>query len=114
LKRPPLLPVAILAILFCGAIGVVLLRVLADRKPHSVLLKWNAPVPRPGVTVTSYSIFRGTQPGGPYDPLVSGVTSLTYTDTTVNNGKTYYYVVRAVDAAGNPSPYSEEASAAVP
>jgi fibronectin type 3 domain-containing protein len=108
------LPIAILAILLCGAGGLVLFRVLAYLGPHSILLKWNAPVPRPGVTVTSYSIFRGTQPGGPYDPLVSGVTSLSYTDTTVSNGKTYYYVVRAVDAAGNPSPYSEEASAAVP
>lgn len=111
MKRAPLLPIAILAILFCGTGGVVLFRVLG---PHSVLLKWNAPAPRPGVSVASYSVYRGTQAGGPYEEIASGVTTLSYTDNTVSNGKTYYYLVRAVDSAGNPSPYSEEVSAKIP
>jgi hypothetical protein len=113
LKRPPLLLIAILAILLCGA-GVVLVRVLAYLGPHSIVLKWNAPAPRPGVSVASYSVYRGTQTGGPYEEIATGVTTLSYTDSTVSNGKTYYYLVRAVDSAGNPSPYSEEASAKIP
>ena len=108
------MPIAILAILFCGVVGVVLFRVMADQRAHSVVLRWNAPVPKPGITVASYSVLRGTQPGGPYKPIALGITRLSYTDSNVSNGKTYYYVVRAVDTAGNQSPYSEEASAAIP
>ena len=107
------LPVAILAILFWGIVGVVLFRVMADEKPHSVLLKWNPPAPKPGVTVASYNIYR-SQSDGPFGPLASGVPAPTYVDTKVSNGTTYYYFVRAVDAAGHESPPSNQASAEIP
>lgn len=42
---------------------------------------------------TSYTVKRSTTPGGPYTPIVTGITETTYTDSAVTNGTTYYYVV---------------------
>ena len=112
MRRASLLSVAILAILFSGIVGVMLFRVAADQKVHSVLLKWDAP-PKPGYTVASYNVYRSPS-HGPYERIASGVTVSTYTDHDVRNGKTYYYFVRAVDPAGHESPISNQASAAIP
>jgi hypothetical protein len=49
---------------------------------------------------TSYTVLRATTSGGPYSTIVSGVTVPSYTDTTVTNGTTYYYVVTATNSAG--------------
>lgn len=114
MRRTPLLPIAILAVVLCGIVGVVLFRAAADPKPHTVVLRWNPPEPRPGITVSSYSIFRGTQSGGPYEKIASGLMDLTYTDRDVISGKTYYYVVRSVDGTDRESTPSQEVTAAVP
>jgi hypothetical protein len=59
----------------------------------------------------SYNVYRSTTTGGPYDAqIASGQVSTTYTDTSVTNGTTYYYVVRGVNSAGESS-NSPEASA---
>jgi fibronectin type 3 domain-containing protein len=42
------------------------------------------------------------------------VASLSYTDSTVQSGATYYYVTTAVDAAGNESIFSNEVKAVIP
>ncbi len=39
---------------------------------------------------------------------------VSYTDTTVMTGTTYYYVTTAVDGSGNESVYSNEVSAVIP
>jgi hypothetical protein len=53
--------------------------------------------------------------GGPYTLITSSpLAGITFTDTTVQAGLTYFYVVTAVDASGNESAYSNEASATVP
>jgi fibronectin type 3 domain-containing protein len=39
---------------------------------------------------------------------------MTYTDTTVQNRTTYYYVTTAVDSTGTESLYSPEAQAIIP
>jgi fibronectin type 3 domain-containing protein len=106
------LPLAIVAVLLFGIVGAVLLRVGADEKPHSVLLKWNPPAPKPGVTVTGYNVYR-SQPDGTFAPLAS-VTAPTYLDDKVRPGTTYSYFVRAVNSAGQESPPSNQASAAIP
>ena len=58
---------------------------------------------------TSYNVYRGTASGGPYAKISSANTTSS-TDSTVTNGTTYYYVVTAVNSAGE-SGYSNEASA---
>lgn len=101
----------ILAILGTGIVGVVLFRVGAAEKPHSVLLKWNPAVPKPGVTIAAYKIYRSSSDGN-FEPLASAP-SPTYVDTKVSSGATYQYFVVAVDSAGNRSPPSNTASATI-
>jgi fibronectin type 3 domain-containing protein len=65
--------------------------------------------------VTGYNVYRGNASGGPYTVLNSSlVGSLTYTDSTVQAGQTYFYVVTAVDSTGAESTYSTQASGAIP
>jgi fibronectin type 3 domain-containing protein len=112
LRRASLLPIAILAIVFSGVVGVVLFRVAADQKPHPVVLKWNPPVPQPGITVAGYNVYR-SESDGPFRK-VAGVVAPTYTDDKVSSGKTYGYFVRAVDPAGQESPASNRTDATIP
>jgi len=59
----------------------------------------------------SYNVYRGTAAGGESTtPIVTGVTSTSYTNTGLTNGTTYYYKVKAVNSGGT-SAYSNEASA---
>src|SRR6202167_5491357 len=48
---------------------------------------------------TSYFVKRGTASGGPYT-TVGTPAGTTYADTNLTNGTAYYYVVTAVNAAG--------------
>jgi hypothetical protein len=59
--------------------------------------------------VTGYHVKRSTTNGGPYTH-VSAPTSAAFTDTGLTNGTTYYYVVSALNAAGE-GPNSAQASA---
>jgi hypothetical protein len=78
---------------------------------HSVVLTWNASTS----AVAGYNVYRGTVSGGPYTKINSAlVTALTYTDSTVQNGTTYYYVTTAVDSGGTESVHSNEVSAPIP
>ncbi len=70
-----------------------------------IALKWST-----ATGATSYNIKRSTTKGGPYTKLATALTS-TYTDATAKTGTTYYYVVTAVNVAGE-SASSTEASAA--
>ncbi len=106
------MPLAILAVLLFGIVGAVLFRVGADGKPHTVLLKWDPPASKPGVTVTRYNVYR-SQPDGTFAPLAS-VTAPAYVDDKVSSGTTYHYFVRAVDSTGQESPPSNPASATIP
>jgi fibronectin type 3 domain-containing protein len=69
-----------------------------------VTLGWNA-----SSGATSYNLYRGTASGAE-TLLASGLTGTSFTDTSVVNGTTYYYIVRAVNAGGT-STASNEASA---
>jgi len=78
---------------------------------HSVDLSWKASTS----SVTGYNVYRGTTNGGPYSKINSSlITSLNFSDTSVNSGNTYYYVSTAVDSAGAESSYSNQASAQIP
>jgi hypothetical protein len=78
---------------------------------HSVALAWNASTS----TVAGYNVYRSTVSGGPYTKInPSLVVVLSYTDSTVQSGATYFYVTTAVDSSGNESIYSNEVSASIP
>jgi fibronectin type 3 domain-containing protein len=66
--------------------------------------------------VSGYRVYRSTVSGGAYAMISSSslVASLSYTDSTVQSGATYYYVTTAVDAAGNESIFSNEVKAVIP
>ena len=91
---------------------MVLFRVAADQEPHNVVLKWNPPAPQAGITVAGYNVYR-SESDGPFQK-VANVIPPTYTDDKVSSGKTYGYFVRAVDPAGQESPASNRAEAAIP
>jgi fibronectin type 3 domain-containing protein len=79
--------------------------------PHSVALTWTS---SPSV-VAGYDIYRSEVSGGPYSKLDSAVVAAdTFTDTTVQAGLTYYYVVTSVTPAGVQSADSTQTSATIP
>jgi fibronectin type 3 domain-containing protein len=57
-------------------------------------------------TATSYNVKRATTTGGPYTKI-SSPTSPSFTDTGLTNGTTYFYVVSAVNSAGESANSSE-------
>jgi len=62
--------------------------------------------------VNGYNVYRSTTSGSSYSKLNSlFLSSSNYTDNSVTNGTTYYYVVTAVDISSNESNYSSEVSA---
>jgi len=78
---------------------------------HSATLSWADS----DSTVTGYNVYRSTVSGGPYTKLDSSLIAATIsTDTAVQAGQTYYYVVTSVDTSGVESAYSSEASAIIP
>ncbi len=72
-----------------------------------VTLTWTA-----STGATGYNVQRATTSGGPYTQLaeVAAPTSNGYTDSSVTNGTTYYYVVQTLTAAGS-SAFSPQVSA---
>lgn len=77
---------------------------------HSVALNWKAST---SSNVVGYNIYRGSISGS-YGLLNSMDSTTSYTDSTVQNGQTYFYVVTAVNSAGAESPYSNPAEALIP
>jgi hypothetical protein len=78
---------------------------------HSVALSWNASTS----TVAGYNVYRSTVSGSGYTKVNSSlVPGLTYTDSTVQSGTTYFYVTTAVDSTGMESTYSNQVLAAIP
>lgn len=80
----------------------------------AVRLAWN---PSPEPDVAGYIVYRASPPGGPYVRLTPGlVTATVAADRTVERGRTYAYVVTAVDRAKrvNESARSNEVTATVP
>jgi len=66
-------------------------------------------------TVSGYNVYRSTVSGTGYTKLNSSLVSgLTYTDSSVQNRTTYFYVATAVDSGGNESTYSNEMQAVIP
>ena len=74
----------------------------------SVTLHWT---PNTEADFASYTVFRSTNSGGPYDTIAQGITANTFLDKSASQPRPYYYVIKAVDDSQNQSSYSAEASA---
>jgi hypothetical protein len=78
---------------------------------HTVSLNWTGSV---SSGVVGYKIYRGTISGGPYALLASVGATTTFSDSSIQAGQTYYYVITAIDTNNNESAYSAQATAAIP
>ena len=74
-----------------------------------VTLTWSAPTNDGGVSITNYKIYRGTTSGSETS-LTNLGNVLTYSDSNLTDGQTYYYRVSAVNSVGE-SGHTEEVSA---
>lgn len=78
---------------------------LAEEGQGQVGLNWN-----PVADAVGYIVSRSPVSGGGYVP-VAEVAGNAYNDSGLQNGRLVYYIVQAVDAAGNVGEQSQEASA---
>src|SRR4029077_12513325 len=79
--------------------------------PHTVSLSWTASTS----VVSGYNVYRSITSGSGYAKLNGSlVSAVLYTDSSVVNGTTYYYVTTAVDSTGAESVNSNEAAAVIP
>jgi hypothetical protein len=79
--------------------------------PHTVSLAWTASTS----VVSGYNVYRSTTSGSGYAKVNGSLVAVVnYTDSSVANGTTYYYVTTAVDGSGNESSYSNQATAVIP
>jgi endo-1,4-beta-D-glucanase Y/fibronectin type 3 domain-containing protein len=88
-----------------GTIPPAPTNLVATAGNQQVALTWNA-----STGATSYTVLRATVSGGPYISVQTGITTTSFTNTSLTNGTTYFFVVRAVNAAGT-SGNSAQASA---
>ena len=86
----------------------------AQAATHSATLTWTW-TQTGGDPATGFHVQRSQVSGGPYTVVgtVSSVATLTYTDTTVAGGQTYYYVVTAFNSGGDSAP-SNQATGVIP
>lgn len=78
---------------------------------HQVVLAWQASASK----VVGYNVYRKTVSDSSYVLLnAQPITSLTYTDSTVQSGQTYYYAVTALDGNGVQSAFSNQGTAVIP
>ena len=97
--------VLILSLLACLLPAALLLssRGRWPHKKHRVTLKWQAPALPAGEIVVGYNIYRSDQENGHDELIAEKVNALTYIDTAVQSGHTYYYRVTSMDAKGRES-----------
>jgi hypothetical protein len=78
---------------------------------HTVTLSWTASTS----TVSGYNVYRSATNGSGYVKINSSLLpGLSYEDTAIQSGTTYYYVATAVDPSGNESSDSNQATAVIP
>lgn len=83
---------------------------VVSASPAGIALSWDAVSGDP--SLYGYEVLRSGTSGGPYT-MVARITDTSYTDTSVVEGATYYYVVRSLDLSfnrsGNSAPVTAKA-----
>lgn len=74
-----------------------------------VIIDWDAPTSDGGASITNYNLYRG-QSAGSETLLITLGNVLTYTDTAVTNGNTYFYQASAVNSVGESSKSNEDSA----
>lgn len=83
---------------------------IAENTLAGIRLSWN---PSSEVDCKGYKVYRSEVPGEQYVEI-GNESLISFIDETAEAGNTYYYVITAVDLAGNESEYSEEVSETAP
>jgi hypothetical protein len=97
-----------------GATTAVSLTGTGQSVSHHVNLSWSAPT-NSTAPVAGYNVFRALTGTATYQQLnASTITVTNYVDGNVQNGATYDYVVRSLDASGVSSEPSNISTAAIP
>lgn len=98
-------------LVFCPPLGSVLVSVPQSKDGHRVILKWKASgrADAKHADAIGYCIYRGPKPHAPSTELINHLpfTETQCVDDSVENGKQYYYVVRAISARGVTSDISK-------
>jgi hypothetical protein len=81
---------------------------VVSASPAGIELAWDAVTGDP--SLYGYEVRRSNSASGPY-ATIALVTTASYTDTSVDQGVAYYYVVRSVDMSFNRSGHSNEVTA---
>ena len=95
----------------CAGVAAQSSALTAVATSRSVSLSWS---PSPSV-VTGYRVYRSLQSAAFYTLITATlVPGTSFEDLAIEKGKTYYYVVTAVDAQLNESAFSNEVLATIP
>jgi hypothetical protein len=111
LKRAGSGLLAALLILAAGSAGY---RLSQKSARHTVTLQWQAPSTAQGSPPLRYNIYRSDDDGQSYPCIARRTEGTTYLDVSVKSGKTYSYVVTALDEKGRESVRSEPIKVTVP
>jgi hypothetical protein len=125
-KEKPSAPVAAVPSLpLCPPAGLPSLGSSQKIGDHSVTLTWNASAPsgNPAAKTVGYCLYRSKRKDvARKDPQCKFCERVNFraiagtgcVDNLVENGETYYYVVKAINAGNETSLYSNEATAKIP
>jgi fibronectin type 3 domain-containing protein len=83
-------------------------------KAHNVTLTWDAAPVTSGLPVTGYNVYRSGISGRQFVKIASRIPEPVYEDRRVPGGRTYFYVVTAVDQIGHESRFSAEVRLEIP
>jgi hypothetical protein len=72
----------------------------ANTKGNQISVTWVAPAFNGGSPVLDYSVWYDNAAGGEYTQIASGITSLSYIATSLTQGKTYRFKIKARNVYG--------------
>jgi fibronectin type 3 domain-containing protein len=83
---------------------------VSSTSSHTINLAWTN---EGGTGPITYKIYRSLSSGTGYSLIASNISALSYSDTALPSGQTYYYLITAVNEGGS-SQYSNEVSDIAP